>query len=163
MKAFGGFYVTGGTSVLNVPAAGVVLTSTNVGLAALATSKEGEASISEAIATGRASCRPGKYKITGHISLEGEYESDNSGDAVGVIEAHVRVAGSAVTGTKSKVNLEAEGQVVSLPVNAIVEITAAQADATTPTNYIEFALASGDVSGNDVIVREAVLNIERLD
>jgi hypothetical protein len=162
MKAFGGFYITGGTTVLNVPNAGKALTGTNSGLTALASAgKEGEASISESATTGRATCVPGKYLVSGHLSLEGEFSTANSGDAVGVIESHVRVAGSVVTGSKAKHNLEAEGQVACLPVNAIVEITEAQR--TAGTNYIEVGVASGDLSGNDVIIREAVINIVRLD
>lgn len=162
MNAFGGFFVTDGNSVLNVPAAGVVLSKGKLPeLEVVGAGKEGEQSAVESPSSGQIKCVPGKYLVTGHVSIEGEYFSANSGDAVGVIESQVRVAGQIVPGSKAKSDLEAEGQIVSLPFNAVVEVTAAQLDAGT--NYIEFALASNEPSGNDVIVREASLNVVRLD
>ncbi len=161
MNAFGGFKIAGNSTSLNVPAAGVTLTSANTNLAAATASQHGDGSVSVSATTGRATLKAGVYKVDARLTVEGEFTSGTSGDAIGVVTGQLYVAGSAVSGTKGKVHTQAEGQAASLAFGGIIEITAAQVAAGT--NYVEAKLLSGDASGNDVIVSEGQIEIVRLD
>lgn len=158
---YGSFQVAGNTQALNCPNAGVVLTSANTTLAVNSVSQQGDQSVSLSASTGRATLKPGFYKIDAKLTIEGEFTSGTSGDAVGVITGQVYRGGSAVAGTKGKCHTQAEGQASILAFGGVLEITKAQYDADT--NYVDFRLFGGDASGNDVIVSEGQIVITRLD
>lgn len=152
-----GLYIAANTTAFNVPNAATLFVTSMVA----AVFGHGELSVVPTAASGKLTCVPGIYEVVAELSIEGEYTSATSGDAVGIIAAQFYVGGSAVTGAKSKVSLEAEGQIECLKLTWIVEITKAQVDAGT--NYIQLYLSSGDSSGNDVIVREGRFYAKRLD
>ena len=162
MNAYGGFKVAAGVTSLNCPLTGVKLTSTNVPtLAAIAASQQGDQSVSAGASTGRLTLKAGTYLVRALLTVEGEFTSGTSGDAVGVITGQLYQAGSAVAGTKGKVHTQTEGQPVVLAFEGILNITAAQVAAGT--NYVEVYLFGGDASGNDVIVSEGQIHAVRLD
>lgn len=162
MQGYGGFNIAAGTTALNLPNAGVKLTSSNVPtLASGNASQRGDASVTPAASTGRLTLKAGVYNVRASITIEGEFTSGTSGDAVGVITGQLYKAGSAVAGSKGKAHTQAEGQATVLSFGDIVEITAAQVAAGT--NYVEFYLFGGDANGNDVIISEGQITAIRLD
>lgn len=162
MGAYGGFVVADGVTDFYVPAAGVKLTSTNVPtLAASTVGKKGDASVSEAISTGRITLKPGVYKVDVRLALEGDYLSGTTGDSIGDITGHVYLAGSSVAGLKGVVNTQAADQKACLVFGGLIEVTRAQQVAGT--NYIEFYLFSGDAKGNDVTIGQGQFIVTRLD
>lgn len=162
MNGSGGLKIAAGVTALYVPAAGVKLTSTNVPtLAASGVSQQGDASVSPSASTGRLTLKPGRYFIDVKLTIEGEYVTGTSGDATGTIAGQVYVAGSAVAGTKNKLNTQGDGAPAVLAFGGIIEITQAQYDAET--NYVEVYLSSADASGNDVIPSEGQITAIRLD
>jgi len=154
---FGGLQVAANTTAFTVPAAGAKYTT---GWAAIAAGQHGDNSVQESAVNSRLVLEPGVYFVQANFTLEGEFVSGTSGDAVGTITGQIFRGGVAVAGTRGKVGLEAEGEVDQLIFGGIVEITEAQK--TAGTNYVEAFLSSGDASGNDVIVSEAQFNALRL-
>ena len=162
MTGYGGFNIAGGTAALYCPNAGVKLTSTNVpALAAGTASRQGDSSVTPSVSTGRLLLKPGTYQVRASLTIEGEFTSGTSGDAIGVITGQLYKAGVAVAGSKGKAHTQAEGQPAVLSFGDIVEITAAQQRAGT--NHVEFYLFGGDASGNDVIISEGQITALRLD
>lgn len=162
MVGYGGFNIAGGTAALYCPNAGVKLTSTNTPtLAANGASRQGDNSVVPAASTGRLTLQPGVYQVRASLTIEGEFSSGTSGDAVGVITGQLYRAGVAVAGSKGKAHTQTEGQTAVLSFGDIVEITYAQKEAGT--NYVEFFLFGGDANGNDVIISEGQITALRLD
>jgi hypothetical protein len=161
-QGFGGLYVAANSSleVNAAPTTGTVLTSTNCAFTAIAAGSHGDLSVVATTTSGKLTCKPGVYLVTLELTIEGEWTSTTSGDALGVISAVIKQAGTAVTGAKSKVQAITEGLPMNVSVTAILEVTQAQADAGT--NYFEAALIGGDASGNDVIVSEGRFHAIRL-
>lgn len=162
MIGYGGFNIAGGTTALYCPNAGVKITSSNVPtLAAGNASRGGDNSVVPAPSTGRLTLQPGVYQVRASLTIEGEFSSGTSGDAVGVITGQLYRAGVAVAGSKGKAHTQTEGQATVLSFGDIVEVTYAQKEAGT--NHVEFYLFGGDASGNDVIVSEGQITALRLD
>lgn len=154
-----GIYVTGNTTLFNVPAAGAAY---DEGWVAREGLLHGDGSIDTTVADGKLVLKQGTYLITAELYLEAPATSDQntSGDAFGEIYAQLYQAGSAVAGSKAACQLDDVTEIKNLTITWAVEITEAQVEAAT--NYVQVYLSATDSSGNDVLVTEARLQAVRL-
>jgi hypothetical protein len=166
MNSFGGMYITGGSVNVNALAAGTELGAQTPGWTDIATAvcpNNGHGGVTPAASTGRLSLTPGKWLVLADLTVEGNYSSGQSGDALGVIIAALHKGGTLITGSKTKFQTITEGLPMHAHISQLVEIAQSTQDASTPTNYVSVYLYGVDASGNDVVVTEARLIAIRLD
>jgi len=150
-QSYGALVINNNTTPSRAPNAAAVHTQ---GWAAHGVSQHGDQSVPPTPATGKLTLVPGVYQIVVSLAIETEDISGTSGDGVGLVSAQLYKGGSAVGGTKRTVSMLAVDRPQSIHIEDIVEITEAQAEAGT--NYVQLFLSSGDASGNDVTVTNAI-------
>lgn len=156
-QSYGALVINANTTPSRAPNAAAVHTQ---GWAAHGVSQHGDQSVTPATATGKLTLVPGVYRVTASLAIETEDISGTSGDAIGLVSAQLYKGGSAIGGTKRTVSMLAHDRPQVVQIEDIVEITEAQAEAAT--NYVQVYLSSGDASGNDVTVSNAIFAAYRL-
>lgn len=150
---FAHMYITGNTTPTTAQALGNAITGWTNG----ATSRRGEASITQAPTTGRfTAAAAGIYMLSAQASFETEDISGTSGDGVGNLGIALAKNGTIIAGTKCMLNQAAidllkVGSIPPWPVSLAVD------------DYVTVVLWSSDASGNDVTVREAQFSAFRVD
>lgn len=147
--AYGGLQIAANTTPSLAPATAAKHTQ---GWAAIAAAQHGAQEIAASVANSRLTLVPGVYLVVWQASLETEDISGTSGDGIGDVTLQIARGGTVVAGTRARMNHQNVDRLQSATALGLIEITQAQADAST--NYVEPFIQSGDASGNDVTVRE---------
>lgn len=157
---FGGLQIAGNATPTIAPAAGAKHTQ---GWAAIAASAHGDQSVTASVASSRLTLKQGTYLVTFNGSVQTEDVSGTSGDDAGIVTFQIFKGGSAVAGTKGRVDYQDQERPAIISCMGIIEIAESEVEASTPTNYVEMYAIAADASGNDITVLEAQFFAIRLN
>ena len=155
-----GLYIDDSSTIQSALAAGSLVT----GWTAHEDLLHGDASIDANTTDSRLDLKPGIYLVFFEATVEapGTSGSATSGDAQGEIVFQLYQGGTALDGAKSSIDDATVGSPEHVAITFPVEITEAQYEASTPTNYVDVRAAGVDSSGNDVLISQARLYAVRL-